>query len=204
VAQVSDREQQAPGRTEQADEAAAAAQPRSRLQMTALVTLIGAMLAAAISGTTLVFELWPGLKPDPKEKVGGKIENLARDLNVPFGAFLARSGRKPRPGADLKEVGNVFYVRAETEGFKRETVRLKWFTYNKDNDERLAGLRSSEDAESLFKPQAPIDTQIAEVWVPTPSDPGNYYVRFELYSGEVLLAFIDSKPYESIGEIPGL
>jgi hypothetical protein len=204
VAQVNDRQPQAPARTKHADEAASGTRQRSRLQTTALVTLIGAILAAAISGTNLVFELWPGLKPDPKEKVGGKIENLARDLNVPFGAFLARIGRHARPGADLKEVGNVFYVRAEIEGFKRETVRLKWFTYDDNNEERLPGLRSGEDAESLFRPHAPIDTQIAQVWVPTPSDPGNYYVRFELYSGDVLLAFVDSKAYESIGEIPGL
>jgi hypothetical protein len=81
-------------------------------------------------------------------------------------------------------------------------VRLKWFTYRAGNDERLPGLRASAKAERLFKPQAPIDTQIAQVWVPTPSTAGSYFVRFELYSGEVLLAFADSKPYESLGEIP--
>jgi hypothetical protein len=169
--------------------------------MTVLVTLAGAILAAAISGTNLVFELWPGLKPDPKQKVGGKIENLARDLNVPYSEFLRRTNAIRDPRVDLEEVGNLYYVRAETEGFKRETVRLKWFTYNDDNDTRLGGLRSSEVAERLFKPQAPIDTQIAQVWVPTPSDAGWYFVRFELYSGDVLLGFVDSKKFESIGEI---
>lgn len=175
---------------------------RSWLQMTALVTLVGAILAAAISGANLVFELWPSLKPDPKAKVGGKIENLALDLNVSCESYLSRGGRRCHAGAKPKDVGNVFYVRAETEGFKRETVRLKWFTYDANNDERLAGLRSSADAEQLFRPQAPIDTQLAQVWVPTPPEAGNYFVRFELYSGAVLLAFVDSKKYESIGEIP--
>jgi len=195
---------EAPPRTAPVDDTPASAQRRSRLQTTALVTLVGAILAAAISGTNLVFELWPGLKPDPKEKVGGKIENLALDINEPFGAFLDRSGRQPRPGADLNEVGNVFYIRAETEGFKRETVRLRWFTYDANNGMRVPGLQSSEGAESLFRPQAPIDTQIAQVWVPTPPKEGLYLVRFELYSEDVLLAFVDSKSYESAGDIPGL
>jgi hypothetical protein len=167
---ASETRSDAPTRTERVDETTAAKRQRSRLSTTALVTLVGALLAASISGTNLVFELWPGLKPDPKQKVGGKVANLALDINVPFGAFLVRSGQQPPADANLKEVGNVFYVRADTEGFKRETVRLKWFTYRAGNDERLPGLRASAKAERLFKPQAPIDTQIAQVWVPTPLD----------------------------------
>jgi hypothetical protein len=175
---------------------------RSWLQTTALVTLVGAILAAAISGANLIFELWPSLKPDPKAKVGGKIENLTFDVNVTCKSYLARGGRRCHTGSKPKDVGNVFYIRAETEGFKRETVRLKWFTYDANNDTRLAGLRSSAEAEQLFRLQAPIDTQIAQVWVPTPADAGNYFVRFELYSRDILLAIVDSKAYESIGEIP--
>ena len=102
----------------------------------------------------------------------------------------------------LARPGNVFYVRAETEGFKRVNHFKRTVSYDANNDTRLAGLRSSEDVECLFKPQAPTDAQIAQVWVPTPSDAGVYFVRFELYCGDVLLAFVDSKEYESIGEIP--
>lgn len=201
MTQASETRCEAPPQTKRVDETPAAKPPQSRLQTTALVTLVGAILAASISGANLVFELWPGLKPDPKEKVGGKVENLAHDINVPLGGFLARNGQQPPAGADLKEVGNVFYIRANTEGFKRETVRLKWFTYDAYNNMRLPGLRASAKAERLFKPQAPIDSQIAQVWVSTPSTPGNYFVRFELYSGDVLLAFVDSKPYESLGKL---
>ena len=136
-----------------------------------------------------------------KEKVGGKIENVAHDLNVPFGGFLARTGQQPPAGADLTEVGNVYYIRASTEGFKRETVRLKWFTYKTDNNSRLPGQSASVKAERLFKPQAPIDSQIAQVWVSTPSKEGSFFVRFELYSGDVLLAFVDSMPFRSIGAL---
>lgn len=175
---------------------------RSRLETTALVTLVGAILAAAISFTNLVFQLWPSLKPDPKAKVGSKIETLAFDINVTCKNYLLRGGRRCHADAKPRDGGNVFYIRAETEGFKRETVRLRWFTYNADNNTRLPGLRSSADAEQIFRLQAPIDTQIGQVWVPTPADAGNYFVRFELYSEDILLAIVDSKPYESLGDIP--
>ncbi len=153
---------------------------RSRLETTALVTLVGAILAAAISFTNLVFQLWPSLKPDPKAKVGSKIETLAFDINVTCKNYLLRGGRRCHADAKPRDGGNVFYIRAETEGFKRETVRLRWFTYDANNNARLPGLRSSADAEQIFRLQAPIDTQIGQVWVPTPAAEGNYFVRFEL------------------------
>ena len=176
--------------------------PGNRLSAAAAVTLAGAVLAAAISATTLVFDLWPSLKPDPKAKVGATVESLTRDINVSRGDYLGRVGRATAPGEDPKELGNVYYIRAEIEGFKRSTLRLKWFTYNADNETRLPGLRNNDREEPVFKPQAPINTQIAEVWVPTPSQEGEYFVRFELYSKNVLLGFVDSEPFSSLGDLP--
>jgi hypothetical protein len=175
---------------------------RPRVELTATVTLVGAVLAAAISATALVFELWPGLKPDPKEKVGAALQSVARDLNVTRSEYLARVGRQFTPGEDRDEVGNVYYINADIEGFKRSTLRLRWFTYNNDNETRMPGLRSNDREEPVFKPQAPINSQIAQVWVPTPERAGEYFVRFELYSDDVLLGYVDSKPFTSLGEIP--
>ena len=79
---------------------------------------------------------------------------------------------------------------------------MAWHAYDANNNARLPGLRSSADAEQVFRPQAPIDTQIGQVWVPTPAVEGDYFVRFELYSGDILLAIVDSKPYTSIGDVP--
>jgi hypothetical protein len=176
--------------------------PRNSIGVAATVTLAGAVLAAAISATTLVFDLWPSLKPDPKAKVGATLQSLTRDINVSRSDYLARVGRVAGDGQEPDELGNVYYIRAEIEGFKRSTLRLKWFTYNADNQTRLPGLRNNDREEPVFKPQAPINTQIAEVWVPTPSQAGEYFVRFELYSENVLLAFVDSKPFSSLGDLP--
>jgi hypothetical protein len=178
------------------------------MSVTALVALVGALLAAAISGTSLTFALVPGLKPDPKEKVGADLAVLALDKNVDYSEYNQRPGRhidvetKPRPD----HPGNVFYLRAQIEGFKRESVHLKWFTYN-PNGERRPGSRKEATEQSIYEPDAPINTQVAQIWVREPGgfdqygewnsagDDG-YFVRFELYSGDVLLAFKDSSKFD--------
>jgi hypothetical protein len=181
--------------------AAEASRSTSGISPIATVTLVGAVLAAAISATTLVFDLWPSLKPDPKEKVGATLQSLARDINVTRDDYLARVGRPLAPADDPEELGNVYYISAEIAGFKRSTLRLRWFTYNADNETRMPGLRADDREEPVFKPQAPINTQIAQVWVPTPAVEGDYFVRFELYSDDVLLGYVDSKRFTSLGDI---
>jgi hypothetical protein len=188
-----------------------AAKPRGvRLSVTALVALVGALLAAAISGTSLTFALVPGLKPDPKETVGAKLEVLALEKNVDYLQYKKRPGRKiyveARPRDD--HPGNVFYVRARIEGFKRESVHLRWFTYNHENGVRKPGPAKEATEESIFEPDAPINTQVAQIWVREPgsfdgedwdSETGEWFIRFELYSGDVLLAFKDSKKFKTAG-----
>jgi hypothetical protein len=167
----------------------------------ALVTLIGAMLAAIISGTNLTFELWPGLKPDPKEKVGADLAVLAIDKNVEYDDYGHRPGRRVPVSAKGEDPGNVFYLQARIEGFKRQTLHLKWFTYL-PNGERRTGTEEEAAVERVFEPEAPINTQVAQIWVREPgglirgtweSQAGKgYFVRFELYRGDVLLAYKDS------------
>jgi hypothetical protein len=180
-----------------------------RLSVTALVTLIGALLAAAISATSLTFGLIPSLKPDPKEKVGADLAVLALDKNVDYSAYGSRPGRHIDVEASPEHPGNVFYLRAHIEGFKRQSVRLKWFTYN-PNGERRPGSGREATEQSVFEPDAPINTQVAQIWVREPGsfnrygewdsdDAEGYFVRFELYSGGVLLAFKDSPKFDVAG-----
>ena len=179
-----------------------------RLSTAAFVTLIGAMLAALISGTNLTFELWPGLKPDPKEKIGAGLAVLRLDKNVTYGEYRKRVPRRETRGSIAEHPGNVFYLRAQIEGFKRETLHLKWFTYD-DSGERHANPGSGRSEESIFEPGAPINTQVAQVWVKEPGhfaeglwepDNGEYFVRFELYSGDILLALKDSPRFSVEGD----
>ena len=181
---------------------------RERLGLAAALTLVGALVAAVISATSLTFELFPSLKPDPKEKVAADLGVLQLDKNVDYAAYERRLGRHIDANVQPAHPGNVFYLRAQIEGFKRDSVRLKWFLYE-DNGQRRLGSRREASEQSIFEPDAPINTQVVQIWVREPgrfdsfeewdADDGRYFVRFELYSGDVLLAFKDSPKFDVAG-----
>jgi hypothetical protein len=177
-----------------------------RISTTALVTLVGALLAAGISATALTFELFPELKPDPKTETSAALAVLGVDLNVNYSQYESRPGRRITAQVWRHHPGAVFYLQAHIEGFKRESLRLKWFTYNPGGQRRTA---NSAREERVFEPDAPINTQVAQIWVREPGrfvygewdaeDGRDYFVRFELYSDDVLLAFKDSPRFDVAG-----
>lgn len=177
-----------------------------RISTTALVTLVGALLAAGISATALTFELFPELKPDPKAETSAALAVLGVDLNVNYAQYESRPGRRITANVRRDHPGTVFYLQAHIEGFKRDSVRLKWFTYNPGGERRTA---NSAGEERVFEPDAPINTQVAQIWVREPGrfvygewdaeDGRDYFVRFELYSDDVLLAFKDSPRFDVAG-----
>ena len=145
-----------------------------------------------------IYDIRPDLRPDPKEKVGATLKISAVDRGVSQQEYLRR---KDFPTAhctpeQLKRLGNVFYVDAQIEGFKRSTTPLRWFVYNTDNGRRLPYARSGRTGVDDFRPQAPVDRQISQVWVPAPPLDGSFFVRFELYSGRLLLGFVDTAPFQ--------
>jgi hypothetical protein len=157
------------------------------------VALASAIVALLVSVPTGIYTLWPALSPDPKTTVAATLETVAFDRNV----TLAEYGeRLSNPDISGEQLGNVFYIRAKIEGFKREQLRVRWFTYEATNQVRVKGLRSAASLEQIFQPQAPVNTQVAEVWVPAPKASGKYFVRFHLYTkGNVLLSFVDSEVF---------
>ena len=77
------------------------------------------------------------------------------------------------------------------------------FTYDAGNHQRLQGLRSSNPETTVFRPSAPINRRIAEVWVPWAKNGTAFFVRFEFYSGAVLRAFADSRDFSIPARLAG-
>jgi hypothetical protein len=173
----------------------------------AVVTLVGAVAAAAISLTTLLFTLFPEWRPDPRERSDATIAVLALDRNVTQQEFLGRVGRASPTGCEAEQLarsGNVVYIQVDIAGFKSSSIRLHWFTYDAGNGRRTRGLRSNDQETTVFQPRAPINRQVATVWVPTalPSVDSQYFIRFELYSAKVLRAFVDTITFDVPARLP--
>ena len=144
-----------------------------------------------------VFTTFPELRPDPRERAEAEIANLAVDESVTQREFFERLGQVPDECTEqqLQRSGTVFYLRVDAAGFKRSEIGIRWFTYDNGNNQRVPGLSSSESQTTIFEPSAPINRQIAQVWVPWPEPGGEFSVRFELYSRGVLRALVDSLPF---------
>jgi hypothetical protein len=169
---------------------------------------LATLIALVASGVALVFTLWPGLKPDPRDRIAGTIAVFAVDREVTLGQWIDRTTfsaddcrRAIRASSasrgELATQGEVAYVTSRIEGFKRRSATLRWTVYESKSQRPLIaeGLSGVESARISL--EAPADASVQEVWLPPPPTHGmRYFVRFALYDGnDTLLAVADSKPF---------
>jgi hypothetical protein len=159
-----------------------------------------ALVALVAGGANLVYMFWPNLRADPGLQHTARIALLKMDKNVLYSAYLRRPGSTPStsPPADHSTFGNVFYLQMQMEGFKGKRAKLRWFTYDADNGQRLPRPFSTGHS---FTSKAPTQRSITQEWVQLPQELGShrYWIRFELFdSGDVLLAFADSRPFRTV------
>jgi hypothetical protein len=174
-------------------------------------TVLVALVAMASSLAALVFTLWPGLRPDPRDRLGAEVSVFAVDPNVTYREWITarssfsgdeaearlREARLQTPGL-LRVRGEVAYVRMEVEGFKRRSVAMRVSLYEGWSNRRVEGASNIEVGSQEL--EAPSDRAVVPVWLPCPPEPGRkYYVRVELYHAgdNVLLAVADSEPFTS-------
>jgi hypothetical protein len=174
-------------------------------------TVLVALVAMASSLVALVFTLWPGLRPDPRDRLGAEVSVFAVDPNVSYREWIsARSSfsgdeaverlqeaRVQTPGL-LRVRGEVAYVRMQVEGFKRRSVAMRVSLYDGGTNRRVEGASNIEVGSQQL--EAPSDRAVVPVWLPCPPVPGRkYFVRVELYHAgdNVLLAVADSRPFTS-------
>ncbi len=87
-----------------------------------------AILAAGPASVGLVFQLWPGLQPDPGDRVSAKLRATTIDRDVTLREYLSdigegSAGDQPTPGA-------VVYVDVNIQGRKHEDFELFYRVYD--------------------------------------------------------------------------
>lgn len=182
-----------------------AAAPRTRWLKHITVTALIAVIALITGGVNLVYQLWPDLKSDPGLQHSARIAVLAMDKNVTYGAYRKRPGStpNPKPEPDASTDGNIFYIQMEMDGFKGKRAKLRWYTYDANNGDRLLSPFSSGHS---FKAKAPTHKSISQEWVQLPNPARHlrtYKIRFELYdSSDVLLSFADTQTFTTGISLP--
>jgi hypothetical protein len=197
-------------RTDPAPAGAAQRAPRSLLRR--LGPMFVALVALGSSLVALVFTLWPGLKPDPHTTYQAEVAIFAVERGVTFGQYLHRIAftreryrerRREMLGADadgqaglLRLAGEVVYVESMVEGFKHDSVTLRWSLYGARSLRRVRGASFSDVPAAQLDLGAPSDRTMQLLWLPPPQGHGPFRVRVGLYDErDTLLDVADSRPF---------
>ena len=185
--------------------------------------LITAALALASSLAALVFTLWPGLKPDPRDRLGADVSVFAVEPGVGIGEWIRRTstdrddrrGRTERylrtvigPGPPpeaceraeyLAAPGHAIYVRVAIEGFKRREVQMRWSMYDQRSRQRVPEL--SDRTIGAIALDSPAARSVVQIWVPPAPGHALVFARIELIDpAHTTLAVADSPRFS--GRVP--
>jgi hypothetical protein len=175
---------------------------KRRLSVTAIGTLI-ALISAAVA---LVFTLWPGLRPDPRSNREAEVAVFAVERGVSYGDYLRRTQREPDPRIDPALRGELIYAEARVQGFKRQTVLLRWSAYHADTRTRYRAPALEDVRDSERTQETPTDRFVQPIWVfPVHCTDRQFFVRVELVdSNGLTLAVADSKAFRGLRPPPDL
>jgi len=169
----------------------------------------GAGVITAVLG--VVFLLIPEWRPLPRDKIGASVTIVTLEQSVPLLKWAARqypTDTKKRladaighePDANDKTLsGLVVYVKLETDGFKRRSIKLRSRIYAEKTRRPAGNVTISQtfprggklnvDAPSRSSIQLLLLDDIAGALG------GPYFVRVEAYDEAGVLAFADSRPF---------
>lgn len=188
------------------------------------VARVAAIIALAGGGLGLYWDLYPAKRPDPRERLGADLKVFAVEPHVAHDAYLRRVSSSKREyrkllsdllrtkgldpvrttSADARAVrldpGTVFYVQTKIEGFKRQSVKLRWSMYLVKSRRRVSkkGFQD-QPAGDVVDLRSPSDRAVVQIWTPPIIGRGPYFLRIELLDTEAtLLAVADSGTFRGL------
>jgi hypothetical protein len=166
---------------------------------------------------TVLFLLWPALRPDDGPAAfGATLSDPRLEQGVTLADVYARRQETPRSTytqEDLALTGTLVSYVVVIEGFQGKTCLLTWSLFDAETNARVADTALVDQLgwpDGEFTPVAAVDQASGEVWIRRPEQPGSYIVRLELFdpNGQRLTS-LDSAPFtvdraaESSGPAPG-
>jgi hypothetical protein len=181
------------------DAAAPTSSSRFRSAVSRTHVVIAAVAGLVSVGVSLLFQLAPGLKPDPRDNVGADVAIVALEPGVRVREWIERGFRGERRegmmrtfGDQLDFAGELIYVRVAVDGHKHEDVGLRYSLYSARTHRRLPDAINFEPY-SRIPIEAPSERSIQLLFVPELKFEPDLFIRAELTDEDGVLAVADSR-----------
>jgi hypothetical protein len=155
------------------------------------------LISIVVAGTGLVWAVHPAWKPDPGEKQLAQASIVAIEKGVSSGDFAKRAGRTIKNPIEACLPGNVYYLQENLQGFKDRATSIVLLAYDKHGHQLqgaypIVGGASRHPLRFVIKHSRTEDQSVVPVWWQWPYRTGKFFVRFELWRKQSLLALVDS------------
>ena len=172
------------------------ARVRSAFSRTHVV--IAAIAGLVSVGVTLLFQLAPELRPDPRDTVGADVSIVAVEPGVSVRDWIARSFQGEERDAQMRRFaeqldfpGELIYVRVAVDGHKHKDVGLSYALYGAESQRRLPD-RLNFSPFSKIRVEAPSERSIQYLFVPDLRFERDLFIRAQLTDSDGVLAVGDS------------
>ena len=161
--------------------------------------VVVAAVAGLVSvGVSLLFQLAPSLKPDPRDSVGADVAVVAVEPGVNVRQWIHRAFQGERRDALLHTYrdqldfgGELIYVRVAVDGHKHRDVGLSYALYSAQSQRRLPDSASFARF-SRIRITAPKQRSIQYLFVPDLTYDTDLFIRAQLTDRDGVLAVADS------------
>jgi|SRR5687768_8937981 len=160
--------------------------------------VIAAVAGLVSVGVSLLFQLAPELRPDPRDSVGADVAVVAVEPGVRVRDWINRGFRGEQRAeltrtfeSQLDFPGELIYVRVAVDGHKHKDVGLRYALYGARSQRRLPD-RLNFTPYSRIRISAPSQRSIQYLFVPDLRFESDLFIRAELTDGDGVLAVADS------------
>jgi hypothetical protein len=168
-------------------------------------TTVCAVVALIASAIGLFWDFLPQYRPDPLDTVGADVAIFSVEPGVRLIDWLRRVhgadfgvpareifGRRPT-ASELRQPGELLYVRTQVDGHKHRDISLRYRLYDGATQKPVElPLPRSLASVQRVRLEAPSQRSVQLLWTPDLSDEEGAFIRVELTSEHGLLAVADS------------
>lgn len=158
---------------------------------------LAAGIALVAGGVGLLFEVFPALRPDPRDRVGGTIEVFSVESGVPRSSWLQDAFPKDVDGAtkrilglddpspsELALPGTVVYLKVEVDGYKRREIAIRARLYNARTQRRVPNFPTNYADAGGIQIDAPNRRTVQQLFLPDLRGEQPAFLRIELVDPE--------------------